>query len=445
MAQSNSARWLIEQECRALLTRLDRLDYFAVIEPMVAAAAPAQDARVYMEHFLFAARKHMHKIVANYIKSLRASSGRANTDTSELQNRFAYVRLRFNALLSDFDTFADVMTQRSENPFGVWLAGLDVAAAWALQLPGSNIALPPVVCYLDRGHGAAIRRARTRLSTGGENPVAIIRVPRERMVGSGIAASLFHEVGHQAAALLNLLPSLRAVLRAKQLLAGADKFAWVLWERWISEITADFWAITHLGIGASLGVFGVLSLPRAFIFRTDLRDPHPFPWIRSVLSCALGKALFVHSQWQRLESVWRSLYPTEGLDQERLKLVQLLESTMPELVRLLVNHRIPALGGRTLPEILNHKDRTPEKLRLLFHRWRTIPGAILQAPPPLALAVLGQAKADFLLSPEGESRAVLSLLRAWALQRSLSLTGLSRAKCSCRARCRRPNPSLLSK
>ena len=244
MAQSNSACWLIEQECRALLTRLDRLDYFAVIEPMVAAAAPAQDARVYMEHFLFAARKHMHQIVANYMKSLRASSGRANTDTSELQNRFAYVRLRFNALLSDFDTFADVMTQRSENPFGVWLAGLDVAAAWALQLPGSNIALPPVVCYLDRGHGAAIRRARTRLSTGGENPVAIIRVPRERMVGSGIAASLFHEVGHQAAALLNLLPSLRAVLRAKQLLAGADKLAWVLWERWISEITADFWAIT---------------------------------------------------------------------------------------------------------------------------------------------------------------------------------------------------------
>jgi len=33
---------------------------------------------------------------------------------------------------------------------------------------------------------------------GGENPVAIVRVPRERMVGNGIASSLVHEVGHQA-------------------------------------------------------------------------------------------------------------------------------------------------------------------------------------------------------------------------------------------------------
>ena len=60
------------------------------------------------------------------------------------------------------------------------------------------------MCYLDRGHGAAIRRARARLPGGGMSPVAIIRVPRERMVGAGIASSLVHEVGHQAAALLDL-------------------------------------------------------------------------------------------------------------------------------------------------------------------------------------------------------------------------------------------------
>ena len=440
MAAAASARWVIEQECRALLTRLDRLDYFAVIEPMVAAAAPSQDARINMERFLYAARRHMHTIVTNYMTSLRSSQN-AVASASELQRRFVYLRLRFNALLADFDTFADVMTQRSENPFGVWLAGLDVAAAHALRLPGNNITLPPVVCYLDRGHGAAIRRARTRLSTGGANPVAIIRVPRERMVGSGIAASLFHEVGHQAIALLNLLPSLREVLKAKQLLAGAEKTAWSLWDRWISEIAADFWAIAHLGIGATLGVFGVLSLPRAFVFRADLRDPHPFPWIRSMLSCALGKALFAHSQWQRFESVWRAFYPLEGLDPQRLALVQLLESTMPEFVHLLVNHRPPLLKGRTIPEILNHHERTPAKLRALFHHWRGKPGEILHAPPPLALAVLGQAKADFLLSPEGESRTVLSLLRAWALQRSLSSNDASHAKCSCRPRVPRRNPS----
>ena len=71
-----------------------------------------------------------------------------------------------------------------------------------------------MVCYLARGPGAAIRRARTRLPGGGDNPVAIIRMPRERMIGSGIASSLVHEVGHQGAALLDLVPSLRARLGA---------------------------------------------------------------------------------------------------------------------------------------------------------------------------------------------------------------------------------------
>ena len=64
--------------------------------------------------------------------------------------------------------------------------------------------------------GAAIRRARTRLPGGGENPVAIVRVPRERMVGTGIASSLVHEVGHQAAALLDLVNSLRPILKGLQ-------------------------------------------------------------------------------------------------------------------------------------------------------------------------------------------------------------------------------------
>ena len=85
---------------------------------------------------------------------------------------------------------------------------------------------PPVICYLDRGHGAAIRRARTRLPGGGENPVAIIRVPRERMVGSGIASSLVHEVGHQASALLDLVNSLRPVLIGCNSKAGGEQVAW---------------------------------------------------------------------------------------------------------------------------------------------------------------------------------------------------------------------------
>ena len=44
------------------------------------------------------------------------------------------LRLRFNAVLTQFDLFDSVITQRSENQTGVWLSGLDVASADALQL-----------------------------------------------------------------------------------------------------------------------------------------------------------------------------------------------------------------------------------------------------------------------------------------------------------------------
>ena len=87
-----------------------------------------------------------------------------------------------------------------------------------------------------------------------DTAVAIIRIPRERMVGSGVASSLFHEVGHQAAALLDLVNSLRPVLQGLQHGSGGAPAAWQLWERWISEIVADFWSVARVGISSTIRI-----------------------------------------------------------------------------------------------------------------------------------------------------------------------------------------------
>src|SRR5438034_302500 len=88
----------------------------------------------------------------------------------------------------------------------------------------------------------------TFLSNGRQaSPVGIIQVPRERMVGSGIASSLVHEVGHQAAALLGLVGSLRPILAG---LKSGELSPWHFWERWISEVIADFWSVARLGVGS---------------------------------------------------------------------------------------------------------------------------------------------------------------------------------------------------
>jgi hypothetical protein len=196
------------------------------------------------------------------------------------------LKLRFNAILSQLDVFSEAVGQRSETESGVWLAGLDVAARDALSVPGLLTA-PPVVCFLARDPGGAIRRVGARLPGGGENPVALIRLPRERMIGCGLASSLVHEAGHQAAALLSLTHTLEpSLLRAGLGLVGAESAAWRAWCSWISEIVADVWAIGRVGVASTLGLMSLVSLPRSFVFRSNQDDPHPTPWLRVKLSCA---------------------------------------------------------------------------------------------------------------------------------------------------------------
>jgi hypothetical protein len=423
MPAGQIASWMLTQEARGLLTRLARVKPFALSEAMVPAAAIPTQAQIAVERYLMTGRRELRARVLGYLQWLQGPEGRA-ASPAQAQRRLTFLRLRFNAILSQFDLFADVITQRSEHDTGVWLSGLDVAAADALHLPGGYYESPPLICYLDRGTGAAIRRARTRLPGGGENPVAIVRVPRERMVGSGIASSLIHEVGHQGAALLDLVASLRPILKGMQANAGSEGIAWRLWERWISEILSDFWSVAKVGISSTLGLIGVVSLPRVFVFRLSLDDPHPIPWIRVKLSCAIGQALYPHPQWARLAELWESYYPLEGLDDERRQLFATLEAAIPGFVALLVNHRPRALRGKSLSEVMETEQRQPARLSGHWRAWRGSPAKIGKASPSLAFAVIGQAKSDGQITPEEESSLLARLLTQWALNSALA-TGAS--------------------
>jgi hypothetical protein len=408
------AAWMLAQEARALLTRLARVKPFALIEPMLPAAALQPAAQIATERYLVAGRRELRAMVIGFLAWLGSARAR-RASAADAQRRFTLLRLKFNAVLTQFDLFSDVISQRSEHDTGVWLCGLDVAASDALAMPGV-FDMPPLMCYLDRGAGAAIRRARTRLPGGGESPVAIIRVPRERMVGSGIASSLVHEVGHQASALLDLAASLRPLLQGMQRNGGN---AWRLFERWIGEILSDFWSCARLGISATLGLMSVVGLPRPFMFRLNLDDPHPVPWIRVRLSCAMGMAMFPHPQWQRLAALWSAYYPLDGLDAQRRRLFAELLAAMPGFVGLLVNHRPPLLRGRSLKEALGVSRRQPAQLDAHFSAWQREPAAMYRAAPSLVFGVLGQARANARLTPEEESHLVAKLLTHWALRSSL--------------------------
>lgn len=411
---------LLELEARGLLSRLDQIRPLALHETMVPAAALPPRASLDVERFLHTGRKVLRSQVREYLAWLRGPGRTAPPE--EQQYRFVLIRMRFNAILSQFDMFTEVVTQRSENRTGVWLSGLDVVAADALANPLITDP-PPLVCYLARGPGAAIRRAKTKMPGGDLSPAAIVRIPRERMVGHGIGSSLVHEVGHQGAALLDLVPSLRKELAAHRAkAAGPAARVWRNWENWISEIIADFWSVATLGISSTLGLLAVVSLPRFFVFRPSGDDPHPIPYVRVLLSCAIGNELYPHPQWGDMARTWKALYPVAALPAERQQEFAAIEASIPAFVKVLAGHRSPALKGRTLRETFPIAERQPARLLELHRAWNNDLGVMARQRPALVLAVIGQARAAQRIAPEAESQLVSTLLRAWALRSSLTST-----------------------
>jgi hypothetical protein len=411
---------LLELEARALLSRLDQIRPLALHETMVPAAALPPRASLDIERFLHTGRKVLRSQVHDYLTWLRGAGRTATPE--EQQYRFVMIRMRFNAILSQFDMFTEVVTQRSENRTGVWLSGLDVVAADALVTTPLITDPPPLVCYLARGPGAAIRRAKTKMPGGELSPAGIVRIPRERMVGHGIASSLVHEVGHQGAAILDLVASLKKELAVHRTKAGAAAPVWRNWENWISEIIADFWSVATLGISSTLGLLAVVSLPRFFVFRPSGDDPHPIPYVRVLLSCAIGNELYPHPQWADMARTWKALYPVASLPPARQQEFATIEAGIPAFVKVLASHRSPALKGRALRECFPLAERQPARLLALHSAWKNDLGVMARQRPALVFAVVGQARAAQRITPEDESQLISGLLRAWALRSSLTFT-----------------------
>lgn len=425
MAPRGFAHRLLHQEAQALLTRLEHVRPYSVVLPMVPAAGVSSRALVAIEEHMAARRYHLNRLVRGFLLWLDGPG--AQRPAADVQRRFTVLRMRFNSVLTQFDIFADACTQRAEHGTGVWVAGLDVLAEDALSTPGFYDA-PPVICYVDRGHGAAIRRARTRLPGGDSNPVAVIQVPRERLVGSGIASSLIHEVGHQAASLLDLVPSLLEQLAAVTARAtDATRLGWRLLSRWISEIVADFWSVAKVGVTATLGLLAVVSLPRAFVFRVDEEDPHPTPWIRVKLSCAMGRVLYPDHQWDVVERAWEALYPFQSAPDAVRPALKTVAGLLPAFAQLIAGHVNGKTRGRPLGAVAASPMSSPARLRALGEQARNNWTAIDNLRPTVAVATLGQQRFSGRMAPRAEGQLLQRLLSRWAIRSTLGLGPTPRA------------------
>ena len=150
-------QWMLDQEARALLARLARVKPFVLSEPMLLAASLLPQAQIAIERFLAKGRHELKEPVEAFRLWLQMPARMPPPE--EVQRRFTYLRLRFNAVLTQFDLFSDVITPaQREREWGVAVRprcrfGGRPAAA------GRTYDAPPVICYLDRGSG---RRSAVR-------------------------------------------------------------------------------------------------------------------------------------------------------------------------------------------------------------------------------------------------------------------------------------------
>src|SRR5262249_41335857 len=145
MQARHLATWMLEQEARALLTRLDRVKAFALQETMLPAAALSPAAQTGIEQYLMRGRRDLRGRIHRYIRWLQGPGAAAAPE--ELQRRFTFLRLQFNLALSQLDLFSDAITPRSGSETGGRLSPLDIAAQEPVALPHAAYDPPPPACY----------------------------------------------------------------------------------------------------------------------------------------------------------------------------------------------------------------------------------------------------------------------------------------------------------
>ena len=105
MRAAPSASWLLEQEARALLTRLEAVRPFVLQETCVAAAAPSPEAMSGIEEHLIAGRAQVRAEAGRFVGWIRGPGARASA--AEQQRRFWLLRMSFQNALSQFDLFSE--------------------------------------------------------------------------------------------------------------------------------------------------------------------------------------------------------------------------------------------------------------------------------------------------------------------------------------------------
>ena len=318
-----------------------------------------------------------------------------------------------------FDTFMDILTQRHSPALGPQLRGCDVLAAEALRrdTPALIACRTPIV-YCNRGYGAAVVRSDARLYADIPNILPLIQIPYGRLQERLQLTSLLHEVGHEAAGRLALLPPMRTAVATELTQHGTSSAVIELFVHWLSEIAADLWSFLASGMAHAATLREILALPAEHAFRLSMQVPHPPPYLRALLGFQLCRDNWGTGPWDSWEAQWLSNYPREDCPPTTRDLFDAARAALPQVSHILLNARFKTIGGRRLAQLFDLDVLAPVSLARHARDLAAGRGISSRLPACAHLAVFRHARERNLLGEDALDRQMKLWLYGLAGRRS---------------------------
>lgn len=352
----------LQRRAESIRYRIESLTHLRRMVDLPARQDIAERQWSVLEPQLHAAAARLSSRLKRATDALLPHSGAA-AGARRLNSALGQIELDLSRAYLFFDSYMDVLTQRSSPELGAVLGGCDALALDAMRRDHPALALvePPLV-YCDRGFGASILRESIPFPDGSPNPMPLIQIPYVRLKEKYNLTSILHEAGHQALARLGLVEALARAVRAALARADAPTAIQHFYGRWSFEIGPDFWAFALSGAAEAAAVRDLFALPTAHALRISFDDPHPPPYLRALLTFDWCRRAWGRGIWDEWEEAWMETYPLDSVPAETRGVLTAARRYVAVIGRTLFETRFANLDRRRLVDLFDLAALAPDRI-----------------------------------------------------------------------------------
>jgi hypothetical protein len=258
-----------------------------------------------------------------------------------------------------WDFYFELFGQRQAR-FAPWLLACDRIALDCYQVAfmhlgaARSIPAPAPFCYMRTGFAPATFRRAIPLRRLGQllNPFPLVQLPYHRLVNPWTLGAILHEISHNLQNDLGLARAVPEAIARRMLAAGFPRSVAATWTRWNREAFADLSGLLLGGPQIVGSLFDVIGRAPATVLTYLPRGPHPTPYLRGHLNVELLRRMGFTDAADRYRALWTRLYPDPGAGTVPRPVLDTFRKAIPLFVDAVCYTPFPALGGKTLAEVL---------------------------------------------------------------------------------------------